>query len=1112
MPNFSINRHHSNKQVENPRYYRDGFKAKQLTLEGLAEVVKQGYAVSFSTYKDNKRSKANFIESQLIGVDIDAPELSLQDALKLPFVQKYCKFIYTTASHQKEKNGVICDRYRLVFQISQPLTDIGEVEQLIRLVCESVGGYDKSALDASRFWAGNNKAEIHWLNGADLPLSLIEEAQKKAKLEAQEREKQRLETLRRFENQNLDDVKELALQALEFIPPRQPGTGTYEESLRVLMSLKTIFGEFEAIAIAESWSPPMKGWNPARKIQGFREGEVTAGTLFHIAKEHGFKFPEREYEQWPNYREPDKATYDAYVETQREKESIEDAIAQETQITLFKRKLTRTAKRLSKRLSSFIATMKGLEFSGNRAKQWMETLNQDNDVLDNSFMGSGKSHAVPSIENSQGKIWYISRDHRNPSIQKIEDEFTDLMPRSQWGFYYNDEGRLVEANNETPQELIAIAPNCKRGDMFKQIKKKGLNETVITENTNGEKVRINPVCGTCPFLGTCQKTQGWYRYERKQTLLKDKIRCHIESMPRDYDYHQDIVIFDEPTQLFQSIKSYFTNWNYLLAELDSLRDSLTESDYQVIDEILQAIKPLFFEKVTQDNYYGIAHKTILNSVTKNYDYSLIELLIKRVTEIKDQALFNVFGTRLKNEVSITDQSIDKEYQTLKKFIKRKTITEDEREKAQQRLTQIEKERSELKSKIQWANASNNSQKNYERTLEIYESINRFPPNGIIAILKALTGYSTTLRIHARGQLKGKMQITEDNRPNYQFLDSAKKIFLDATATPEQIQQITGFTKPIIAVREKADKPLKNQTIYQVKTEGIGSKQVSNTGINRVRALIKRFGELFGDIATIGHKSMLEQLDIDGYWFRDNRGSNKFEGQTNLLTIGLPYPNVGAIEDECLCLFGTLERFKDYYSQKVNEEILQLTGRQRVNRYPDQKFNLFMLTPLDADLKWLEQFGANVIEMDAVEICPQAGNRSQVALLNIAKAFIETGATTQSAIAEHLGITRQAVSKLLRDNGLTLSQIIEQVNCQPTLNSSYKDGLTLDGLVNCMRDLLDLDPIEMAEEVITAIKVMGWKYFVRDYLSILPEPIQHKVLGILWALLDTEKGGSELALS
>jgi hypothetical protein len=73
-------------------------------------------------------------------------------------------------------------------------------------------------------------------------------------------------------------------------------------------------------------------------------------------------------------------------------------------------------------------------------------------------------------------------------------------------------------------------------------------------------------------------------------------------------------------------------------------------------------------------------------------------------------------------------------------------------------------------------------------------------------------------------------------------------------------------------------------------------------------------------------------------------------------------------------------------------------------------------------------------------------------------------------------------------------------------------LTLDGLVNSLRDLLDLDQIEMAKEVITAIKAMGWKYFVRDYLSILPEPIQDKVLGILWALLDTQEGGSELALS
>ena len=70
----------------------------------------------------------------------------------------------------------------------------------------------------------------------------------------------------------------------------------------------------------------MKGWNPARKIQGFRVGEVTAGTLFWIAQQHGFKFPEKQWHSLERYPiEPDADLYQAYVEWEIEQEKNEQA-------------------------------------------------------------------------------------------------------------------------------------------------------------------------------------------------------------------------------------------------------------------------------------------------------------------------------------------------------------------------------------------------------------------------------------------------------------------------------------------------------------------------------------------------------------------------------------------------------------------------------------------------------------------------------------------------------------------------------------------------------------------------------------------------------------------
>ncbi len=96
--------HHQNKTVSNPKHYRDGFKTQELTINGLAEAVKRGHAWSCATYDHSMRSKANYQQAQLIGLDIDNG-LTLNDALKHPFVKQYGQLIYTSASHQKPKGN-----------------------------------------------------------------------------------------------------------------------------------------------------------------------------------------------------------------------------------------------------------------------------------------------------------------------------------------------------------------------------------------------------------------------------------------------------------------------------------------------------------------------------------------------------------------------------------------------------------------------------------------------------------------------------------------------------------------------------------------------------------------------------------------------------------------------------------------------------------------------------------------------------------------------------------------------------------------------------------------------------------------------------------------------
>ncbi|MGK7957196.1 MAG: PriCT-2 domain-containing protein, partial [Crocosphaera sp.] len=418
---LSVNRHHHDKTVGNPKHYRDGFKTKELTIKALAEAVKRGHAWSCATYDRSMRSKGNYQQGQLIGLDIDNG-LTLDDALNHPFVKQYGQLIYTSASHQKPKGDTPpCDRFRIVFSASQPIKDIDSYEQLVKAVMGHFHEADEACKDASRYWAGNSQAEIFILDGDPLPASLIEEASSQAKIEWEAREKRRQETLARVNEQNPDEVKSLAIEALNFIPPRQPGTGTYQESLRVLMALTTIFGQTEAIAIAEAWSPPMKGWNPARKIQGFRVGKVTAGTLFWIAQQHGFKFPERQrHSDDRSPIEPDHHAYQSYVQWEKEQETLEEIITNERKINRFRNFLGKKLKKLNPRKSKKYAKInpfnQGESYKGSRIKAWLKALKKGFNVLANDFMGSGKTYDVLKIINPEGRVIYLSKNHRNPSI------------------------------------------------------------------------------------------------------------------------------------------------------------------------------------------------------------------------------------------------------------------------------------------------------------------------------------------------------------------------------------------------------------------------------------------------------------------------------------------------------------------------------------------------------------------------------------------------------------------------------------------------------------------------------------------------------------------------
>jgi hypothetical protein len=288
------------------------------TLYDLMEHILNGHALCAGNLNGDRRSKANVVGSQYILLDLDnsdvergadgkpikdefgktkkiyKSELTLEQALEHPFVKRYCSLIYTTASHTAEWH-----RFRLVFLLPKYIDNVEQLEEAIKFLQQQFP-HDPSCKDASRVFYGSTTAEFPLVNpNVTLPADWVEKAKEQAqnkRLEAEQRFKQWEESRKSINEYSISqgwDLDVLIERALSFAPPRMPGSNNYEECTQLLMALVSHYGAAKALIIAEKWSPSIKGttWDISKKINSYKRGGITIGTLFHIAKKYGFTFP-----------------------------------------------------------------------------------------------------------------------------------------------------------------------------------------------------------------------------------------------------------------------------------------------------------------------------------------------------------------------------------------------------------------------------------------------------------------------------------------------------------------------------------------------------------------------------------------------------------------------------------------------------------------------------------------------------------------------------------------------------------------------------------------------------------------------------------------------------
>lgn len=129
-------------------YARRFMWSDESRLDDLAPIVRRN-VWSPCKWDGGHRKTTNFISATLIGLDFDNGATTLEQALNI-FADS-AHIIGTTKSHQKEKGGRVCDRFRVVLKLSAPITDAETFKETMKHYVDRYD-CDSQCKDAARFF------------------------------------------------------------------------------------------------------------------------------------------------------------------------------------------------------------------------------------------------------------------------------------------------------------------------------------------------------------------------------------------------------------------------------------------------------------------------------------------------------------------------------------------------------------------------------------------------------------------------------------------------------------------------------------------------------------------------------------------------------------------------------------------------------------------------------------------------------------------------------------------------------------------------------------------------------------------------------------------------
>ncbi|WP_413176262.1 PriCT-2 domain-containing protein [Anabaena azotica] len=1006
-------------------------------------------------------------------------QLNLDEAIEHPFIKQYCALIYTTASHQPDWH-----KFRLIFVLPEYVQGAETVEVLTRYLMKHLP-HDPACKDASRVFYGSTEATFPLINpNARLPQSWIDEAVTTAYQEKIEYEKRIAEiTTRRIQFQeraeaNNWDIDQLIQQALTYIPSRSPGSNNYHECLQVLMALNSHYGPVDAEIIGEQWSPSIKGtsWNIRDKIKSFRgRSGISIGTLFHIAKQYGFRFPKIEgttfnsnyqdnqynkyqVNKFSNYRRKElKNSQNAVFHYQQEElNNYPSAIFQDYQqeeLNNYQREIFEDYRRkhssnnlhptvtdptiskeqwqakygIKKDFQEFLLTLitvtnKAKQFIGNVIYQPKPTILLPTNNLDVDIWFEPKNRTQTYLDAANyGKKFILDLSHAGAGKSHTVGEFMPEQLGVNTLFYLSNEHRnptvaTIEQWTDLPVRHNGLVAD---GNKLTPLGNPQIHWPQLGEEPNIE--------GTCPLTDffNALASKGYKKETSAEASLNPICNgCKLRANCAGRDAAGNVLPKVNGATFRRDRRDALASQR-IRANINSLpqaTDIIAMKSGAFVDEASRQLQPVDFIKVS----------------LRDFDSSMMEVQTK-LPAVYDKIRSLVLPLRvlLTGEIPPVEETYhgynDELIRALLGAIptalpeiiaELETIAPDIEELVQQAdsITLDGVDKCDRNSFSRKTLKFIRSHLNKQAAQETYRNIDSLPVRWLIPLLEVIGDIEPgALRVKNKHLI-----IATKNSRQVDVLKAFEFVFLmDATANRDNVAMQLGINPEEILVISEIPPDYSNLTIHQITGFGLLNKDRGHKLKERIAALREELNQRHdGNIAYIDH--LAHKNKGDGHWFADNRGSNAYQDKQAVCSFGTPYQDIGASGQVYITLTGDKnvskenKAFQNVINHLVQTEVVQCAGRTRANRRMEE---VTFYAVSDKDLSYLADYypNARFIKSDAFDICPGAGTEIQQTRKGILTGFkllVADGVTdwqkvTQEVLGKASGISQEWVSRIAK---------------------------------------------------------------------------------------------------